>query len=258
MNQAVPIPVMPLGQAGFRLDLGGTIVLIDPYLSDYAETIEGSAARRMIPIVMSPGAVHDTDWVLITHAHIDHCDPWTLVPLSRASQNCRFMAPATVCKLLEEFGIGRTRLSSAEDNWTCIGPDLHVRAVPAAHPQIQKDQEGRYVCVGYLISFRGMKIYHSGDTSVDRAIISDLQREGNLDVGFIAVNERNFYRDEQGIIGNMSVRDAFRFAEDIRVQNFVPTHWDMFSLNSVYLEELELLYRKLECRFKLSVNPGFI
>ena len=78
---------------------------------------------------------------------------------------------------------------------------------------------------------------------------------GSIDVAFIPVNERNFYREKRGIIGNMSVREAFQMAADIGVKTLVPTHWDMFAPNSVYKEELDLLYKLMRPPFEMRIDP---
>jgi L-ascorbate metabolism protein UlaG (beta-lactamase superfamily) len=47
-------------------------------------------------------------------------------------------------------------------------------------------------------------------------------------------------------------------ATDIGVKILVPIHWDMFAPNSVYLEEIELLYRLMQPRFEMKVYPEVI
>ena len=69
---------------------------VDPYLSDYVERVEGPELRRLIPAPFAPDTVRDADWVLITHAHIDHCDPLTAVPIAKASPQSRFLGPEPV------------------------------------------------------------------------------------------------------------------------------------------------------------------
>ena len=56
----------------------------------------------------------------------------------------------------------------------------------------------------------------------------------------------------------MSVREAFRMASDLRVSTLVPIHWDMFELNSVYPEEIQLLYEQCKPPFDLLINPDQI
>jgi L-ascorbate 6-phosphate lactonase len=252
------ISVLPLGQAGFRLNLGNNIVYIDPYLSNYVEKIEGELARRLVPIGLEPDRITDADWVLITHEHIDHCDPETIVPISIASTGARFMGPGVVCEKLVDFGIHESRITEAPERWESLEDNIGIRCVPAAHPEVERDENGQLVYIGYLISYSGRKIYHSGDTTVNDALLSELAKENGIDIAFVSVNEKNYYRDKLGIIGNMSVRDAFGLAQEAKVKKFVPMHWDMFETNCVYRDEIELLYEKMKPDFEIHINPGVI
>ena len=139
-----------------------------------------------------------------------------------------------------------------------INNKIKLYPIPSAHPTIQANVEGGWDCIGYVIEFENQRLYHAGDTSVHEELISYLKQFGNINIGFIPVNEHNYYRQRFGIIGNMSVRDAFRFAEEIGIEVFIPTHWDMFAVNQVYQEEIELLYKKLQPPFKLLFNPTHI
>ena len=69
------------------------------------------------------------------------------------------------------------------------------------------------------------------------------------------INERNFFRDRCGIIGNMSLREAFEFADEIQSEQVVPLHWDMFAINAVDIEEIRLTYKILKSSFSLLVRP---
>lgn len=249
------IPVTTLGQSGFRFQFGDCIVYIDPYLSDYVEKVEGETRRRKVPIVVDPARINDADYVLITHAHLDHCDPETIVPISVASPLCRYVCPSAVADTLKKLGIGGNRIVVASERWLAPTDTLNVRAVPAAHPVIDKDAEGNPRCVGYVFEFKGRRIYHSGDTSVCREILNTLLRIGTIDVAILPVNERNYYRERDGIIGNMTIREAFTMATDIGVQILVPMHWDMFEVNSAFREEIELLYKLIRPNFELVFNP---
>lgn len=252
------IKVRALGQTGYYYEFGRNNVLIDPYLSDYVQKMEGDELKRLIPIPIRPDEFDKIDWLLITHNHIDHCDPETILPLVEKFQDLKVLGPRPVCESLKKFGIKSDRFLLATNEWFSLGDDLRVKAVPAAHPMIEKHEDGTCSCIGFLVEYSGKKIYHSGDTSVDEVLIDILKTEGPIDAGFISVNERNYYRDKAGIIGNMSVREAFQFAIDINVSCFIPMHWDMFEANSVYIEEIELLYNKINPSFSLKINPEFI
>ena len=92
----------------------------------------------------------------------------------------------------------------------------------------------------------------------DAEVISAVKAYGKIDMAFLPVNERNYYRERRGIVGNMSVREAFHFAEEIGASALVPTHWDMFAANCVFKEEIELLYKKISPEFELLFEPEMV
>lgn len=250
-----PIKVVALGQAGFRLQFDEVTLYIDPYLSDSVEIAEGPALRRQVPIWKLPSEVNDANWVLITHTHMDHCDIDTLGPLSQASAGCTFLGPKEVGNVLAEKGIANGRFTCATNRWHELGANLRVHPVPAAHPTIEIDHLGDFRQVGYIIEYKGRRIYHAGDTSLNDVMIEAVSTFKPIDIAILPVNECNYYRNNCGIIGNMSVREAFKFAENINVRKLVPMHWDMFLPNNVYQEEIEAYYAMAGSPFDMVLNP---
>jgi L-ascorbate metabolism protein UlaG (beta-lactamase superfamily) len=253
------IKIKGLGQSGFRFEFGKTIVYVDPYLSDSVQETHGEDFKRQVPIPIRPEELCDADWTLITHIHLDHCDPQTLLPISKSSRRCSFLCPNEVAHVLRKLGIIHAdRIIVAKERWVKLGESLRVMPVPAAHTEIEQDPEGYLKYLGYVIEYAGRKIYHAGDTSPSIPLFHRLNTLRPIEVAFLPVNERNFYREQRGIIGNMSVREAFRMASDLRVSTLVPIHWDMFELNSVYPEEIQLLYEQCKPPFDLLINPDQI
>lgn len=252
---SITIPTDFLGQAGFRFDFGGSILFIDPYLSDRVERIEGPELKRQRPVPFSPGSVTDADYLLITHGHMDHCDPETIFPILAASPQAKVIGPYTVIDFLVAEGMGMERGIVVSEETLFVNEELFITSVPAAHPTIERDALGRPTCLGFVISYRGKKIYHSGDTSPDDTIINALRKLGPMNVALLPINEKNFYRDKAGIIGNMSIREAFGMASDMSAATVVPMHYDMFKANQTYLEELEVVYRELAPPFQMIIEP---
>lgn len=257
MTSAKPtIGVKSLGQVGFRLDFNGTVVYIDPYLSDSVRQREAEDLERLLPIPLRPHEADDADWALITHAHRDHCDLDTLLPLAEASAACRFVGPPPVRDALVGAGIPSDRIHCCNDaEQIALAPGLSASATPAAHPQVETDERGAWLYVGYLLDWHGRRLYHAGDTALTDQVLAHLSQVGQIDVAFLPVNEINYFRNRRGIIGNMSVREAFGLAEELGIGCVIPTHWDMFAANQVFREEIELLYEKLAPSFALKINP---
>lgn len=257
MKHQSEFQALALGQEGYRFQFGRTVVYVDPYLSDYVETVEGPDLRRLRPIPFAPELITDSDWVLVTHVHIDHCDPLTLVPIAEKSPSCRFIGPAPVTEVLTQCGIDKKRVELAnEATWSMLGESLRVIAVPAAHPTVVRDRDGCAQCIGYVIEYLGRRIYHAGDTSVTDELLWRLKELAPIEIAFLPVNERNYFRDRRGIIGNMTIREAFAFAEEIGAKTLVPMHWDMFSPNCVPREEIELAYKLFKPAFEMKFYPS--
>lgn len=250
--------VFSLGQSGLKLTFPGTIIYLDPYLSNSVEVLDAPDLIRQTPIPFPPEGVIDADVVLITHEHLDHCDPHTLPQVAKASPQARFIGPPPVISLLRQWGIDEERLHCASEDSLELSQDIQAIAIPAAHPEITRDVNGHLVAVGYLINYVGKKIYIAGDTFARQEIIDRLNSLGPLEVAFLPVNEHNFFRGRRGILGNMSIREAFQFAQEIGVKQVVPVHWDMFEINAVDPEEIRLIHRRTNPGFELRMNPTHI
>lgn len=247
--------VLALGQSGFVIDYAGTRLVIDPYLSDSVAETFGENLRRQIPIVRRPEELFDVDWILLSHGHLDHTDPATLRPLAQASPGARFLAPYESRAILEGMGLGSREIHAPANDWAELAPGVAVRAVPAAHPELEKNSAGEWRCVGFLLRLGGTTIYHAGDTSPHPAIGDALAGE-TIDVALLPINERNFYRDRAGIVGNMSVREAFQMAIELGARTLIPIHWDLFAPNRVYPEEVAALYERESPPFGLEFLPA--
>lgn len=258
MNSTSRISVQLLGQSGCRLPFPGATVYLDPYLSNSVQELDAPDLDRKVPITFLPDTVTDADWVLITHAHMDHCDPHTLPQLAAASPQARFVGPEPVVRNLIEWGIAQDRIILATENWLTLSADLRLRAIPAAHPEIKRDEQGNLSCIGYLLDYAGHLIYLAGDTFARQEIIDALTVDGPIHTAFLPVNEHNFFRGRRGIIGNMSVREAFQFAVEIGARQVVAVHWDMFECNAVDPDEIRLIHQRLNPGFTLLLQPKVI
>ncbi len=249
------IEALFLGQAGVRLRIGGLTIYVDPYLTDAVAERFGEALHRLVPSPLAPADVTDADWVLITHEHLDHLEPQTLREIARRSPGAQFVCPAPWIGALQECGIRRERILRAQEAWIPLAREVSVHPVPAAHPTIERDAEGELLRVGYVLQVDGRRIYHAGDTSPDEAIVRAVRAFEPIATALIPVNERNHYRERAGILGNMSVREAFAFCEELGARTLVPIHWDLFAPNSVLPEEITLLHGRLAPPFALRFAP---
>ena len=251
--------IYPLGQSGFIYNAHNTYICIDPYLSNSVEELMGCQYKRKVPVFSNKAILSSIDYILITHNHLDHCDPETLKELLNHSLTPKIIGTIEVINFLKDIGFDSTRLLLCNcDSWTNITNEVKIIGTIAAHPQISVDKNGNYSNVGYIIDFNGSKIYHSGDTSLVDEVIEDVNSKGPIHAAFIPVNERNYLREKEGIVGNMGVRDALHFASILGVKYFVPMHYDMFQPNSVHESEIEIVHQNSNSNFQLLFKPKYI
>jgi rhamnosyltransferase len=255
MTQSLRIPVQMLGQSGCRLGFPGATVYLDPCLSNAEQMLEAPDLERQKPAAHPAEKITDADIVLITHAHFDHCDPHTFPRLAQASPQARFVGPAPVLKILTDLGIAADRLTLAREEWVDLAANLRMRAIPAAVPEIVRDDNGQLACVSCLLDFCGQRLYLAGGTSARQEIIDTLIAHGPVHTAFLPVNEHNFFHGRSGIIGSMSVREAFQFAQEIAAQQVVAVQWDMVANNTVDPDEMRLIHQQMNPGFTLLIRP---
>lgn len=232
-----------LGQSGFLFRSDSDCLVIDPYLSDSLATKYRDREfkhERMMPIPIQPGELQSLDFVLSTHKHTDHMDVGTLPELLDANPRCRFVAPRSARQhALETIGADEDRsvFVDAGDHIT-LSSTLEIDVIAAAHEELQCDDDGRSLFLGYVFHLNGLQLYHSGDCVPYDGLVETLQRV-DIDVAFLPVNGRDELRAAHGIPGNFHFEEAVDLCLQAGIRNLVPQHFGMFEFNTVNPEYLE-------------------
>jgi L-ascorbate metabolism protein UlaG (beta-lactamase superfamily) len=218
-----------LGQAGFRVDVGGVTFVIDPWGSPHE--------LRLIPPPPPELAEEGVDWLLVTHEHIDHLDLPFLPRVLERSPRARVVLPASVAPLVADV-ISDDRLVTVQPGNVLDLGGVEVRVVPAFHGVTMDDAYGDGSVLGDGPRFVGYvlgstrRVYHAGDT-----IVTEVLREAleplQIEVALLPINGRDDERHRLGIVGNMDAREAVDLALAIGASTLVPYHWDGFEGNTV-------------------------
>ena len=225
-----------LGQHSFIVKLGGTTIYIDPYL-------EPNEARQTSPL-FAPEEITNADLVLCTHDHLDHIDPFALRGIVSASPGAIFVAPRPHRRRMLEIGVPEERLRLLLPDEAYEQDGLRITAVKAKHEFFEEGPDG-FPYLGDVIAGNGITCYHSGDTVIYEGLLTTLSR-WTLDVAFLPINGRDAVRLRAGCIGNMTYQEAVDLAGELNVGLAVPSHWDMFAMNS---EDPQKFVDYLEVKF---------
>jgi L-ascorbate metabolism protein UlaG (beta-lactamase superfamily) len=241
------LAVWSLGQMGLAIKgAGPEVVYIDPCLSDVvqikAPALRGKFARAFHPPV-EPHEITNAAYVLCTHDHADHTDPLTLGPLAAASPGARFVITAWSHMILDEADIaperritpprpGRRIVPPLDLPAMELGP-LRVTAIPCAHYELERDDQGNHRWLGFLIEWNGVTLYHSGDTIVYPGLLDTLRALPRADVALVAANGRDARRDAEGIVGNLLPEEAAWLASELGWDVLLGGHNDLYAWNTL-------------------------
>ncbi len=219
-----------LGQAGFRLDIDGLVILIDPFLSDH----DARLFAPPDPVATATGV----DCLLATHEHLDHLDRPFVQQVASQSPEATLVVPAPLVEEAREIAPIEVVGVQPGDRLD-VSPQVAVQVTPSWHEvevgdgySLGNEKDGLVRFVGYIVRGPGLSLYHSGDTLVTDDLLNTLRGE-KIDVALLPINGRDYYREAKGVVGNMDAREAVQFAAELEVSILVPMHWDLFSGNTV-------------------------
>ena len=218
-----------LGQVGVAIKGPTGVVYVDPYFTD--SDGEGGSLPRTFPPPLFPQEVTNASAVLLTHDHIDHTDPDTVLPLAEASPGARFVAPFTSRETLVGAGLDGDRVVVPEVGEQLEVAGARVTAVPSAHTELEHDPERGYPYLGYVVEWNGVTVYHAGDTVVYDGLIETLSA-WTIDVALVPINGRDYFRTSRNIIGNTDFREVAELTETLDFGLIVPTHYDLIEGNT--------------------------
>ena len=146
------------GAGLFRFDAGDARILIDPFFAEH------EARLYPPPSVDEHGS--DVDWLLVTHEHIDHLDPYSLREVAARSPKLKVIAPAPLAGMVRDaadvelVAVDRgDRLDLGGAGSLTVVPAVHGRTVADGYPDDP-------AFVGYVLELGGTTVYHAGDTIV--------------------------------------------------------------------------------------------
>lgn len=221
-----------LGQSGFLLQYRGNHLLFDPYLSDsltkkYART--DKPHLRMTERVIQPQALNFIDVATSTHNHTDHLDGETLIPLRQVNPHMQLIIPeanrAFVANRIQSdpaYPMGLTAGESVEV------AGFRITAIPAAHEELDTDEQGRNLYLGYVVEMGPWCVYHSGDTLWYEGM-EEWLKPFQVDVALLPINGRDPARR---VAGNLSAQQAAELGKATGTRYVIPCHYDMFEFNT--------------------------
>ena len=202
-----------LGQAGYVLKTSaGTIVMIDPYLTDWAETQWG--LERQIPSPIDPAAVQP-DLLLISHWHEDHLDVPLVKQWAAAGATGTFIGPCTCSARAPVWGWPAEQVVNLDEGERRTFDEIEVLATFARHEVTAAPAPE---AIGFLLEIDDLKIWDVADTEYDARLRP--MADENIDVMIVPIN---------GVGGNLTTHEAALLTWYVKPKVVIPMHYNMWT-----------------------------
>ncbi|MWG33611.1 MBL fold metallo-hydrolase [Halomarina oriensis] len=221
------LAVWYLGCNGFVVKASdGTTLFVDPYLG----TGDPPRTVRMIPVPFDAADVREADAVFATHEHTDHTHGPSQGPILATTDAPFFGTDASHDVVAEEgwreaWDLGDDRFVEVSEGDTVDVGEVTVHVEPAHDPDAEHP-------VSYVFEHAGRTFFHGGDARPsDR--FADVGERYDIDLGALAFGSAGRIPDKetgdpvdtQWYSGENDVTEA---ARQLRLDRFLPTHWDMW------------------------------
>lgn len=201
------------GHSNFKVDSGGTSILIDPFFT----------GNPKAPI--GPEAMEKVDLILVTHDHGDHLGDTLCIQKNTGAAVVGIFDLITHLQgegLPEEKAIGMNIGGSVDFD------GIRVQMTPAIH----SSDKGRPV--GFIVSLKdGFRFYHAGDTAFFSEMLF-IGKHQKLDLAMLPIDGRF----------NMGPEDAALACQALSCKRVMAMHWGTFPILEPDTENFEKALRK--------------
>ncbi len=223
-----PGQITYVGHATCLLELPGFTVLTDPVWS----------SRIVLPKrLVAPGVplerLPPVDAVVVSHAHLDHCDRPTLRRLARRFAAAALVTPRGFTDLAAGLGFARHVELSLWEAWSPARPAPagggRVTLVPARHWGRRSGfDRGPRGFGGFVVEAGGRAVFFAGDTAYFEGFREIGRRFPALDAALLPIGA---YSPPSFRGVHCDPDDALRAFLDLGARRMVPIHWGTFVLS---------------------------
>jgi L-ascorbate metabolism protein UlaG (beta-lactamase superfamily) len=237
--------IVPLGHASFFIRLAGKNILIDPVIG----TIP--ANKRFSEFPVSPSKLVNIDYVLVSHAHFDHCDKPSLKLIQKQNPNAKFLTGLGMESLFRSWGSTNEIQEAGWYQQYNIDDELEIFYLPTRHWSNRSLSDiNKRLWGAYIIRSNERMIYVGADSGYGSHYKEVGELFPGIDVALIgtgAYSPRwfmgpNHQDPEHSVI-------AFN---ETKAKVMIPFHYGTFDVSDEPLSEPEQLLRKLQSENRIN------
>ncbi len=223
-----------LGHSTVLINLRGVWVLTDPVFSKRVGPgvppfILGPK-RHLLP-ALGPGEFPAPDLIVLSHAHFDHLDVWSLRKFARDTP---VVTARSTGDILHCWGFKDVRELDWDQSITLTlrGRTIRLTAIEVKHwgARMMRDEHRGYN--GYVLERDGVRICFAGDTAYSTAFARLRDEDRPLDLMLMPVGAYDPW-----IRAHCSPEQAAAMSAMAGARHFVPMHHETFKLSQEPMDE---------------------
>jgi L-ascorbate metabolism protein UlaG (beta-lactamase superfamily) len=237
--------IVPLGHASFFIRLGGKQLLVDPVIG----TIP--ANKRFSEFPVTPSKLVNIDYVLVSHAHFDHCDKASLKLIQKQNPKAKFLTGLGMAPLFLSWGNTNEIQEAGWYQQYNLDDELEIFYLPTRHWSNRSLNDiNKRLWGAYILKSKERIIYVGADSGYGSHYKEVGELFPGIDVALIgtgAYSPRwfmgpNHQDPEQGVI-------AFN---ETKAKVMIPFHYGTFDVSDEPLSEPEQILKQLEAEGKIN------
>lgn len=218
-----------LGHATVLINFYGTWLLTDPVLRDRVGiSLAGAATlgpRRLVGPALTAREIPQLDAVLVSHAHMDHCDTGTL---SRLPRRTHAVVQRGNADLVRRFA----QVSDLAWGQSIEVAGARIESIEVNHWGARTLTDKHRGYGGFLVEKRGRAIVFGGDTAYTKAFAKLRARTTPIALAILPIGAYDPY-----IYAHANPEQSWQMSREMGAQYILPIHHATFRLSREQVRE---------------------
>lgn len=231
VKEGVMLSALWIGHATVLIQMDDKVILTDPFLTDHIAEIQ----HRVVEPGININDLKKCDLIFISHSHPDHLNFGSLEILEKKFPDADLIFPDEVKEFLPDLSFKFHPLKKPrQDKRVYIGEtkiidSVKVTSVAAYHYGGRYGLDGMLwgydgFC-GFIIQYRGMTVYFSGDTSYDKDYFKYLGEHYDIDLEIIPIGPCKDCYEVDKKNRHVYPKGALQILDDSKAKLMIPVHY---------------------------------
>jgi L-ascorbate metabolism protein UlaG (beta-lactamase superfamily) len=239
-----------LGHASFFIQLSGIRILIDPIFWKLP------IVNRFSELPVQPSKLLDIDYLLVSHAHYDHCDKKSIQLLAANNPNMQILMGLKLDNIVSKWAKNSIQTAGWYQEYQ-TDSRLRITFLPSRHWANRTPFDSNTTLWGgFMIKTDEKCIYFGGDSGYGSHFAQIGQLFPHIDVALIGAGA---YAPTWFMSPNhQDPYDAVKAFNDTGAKTLIPFHYGTFDAGDEPLSEPEKILSELDAAGKINNQLKFL